>query len=83
MAPSLELKRPDVEDTPQRVQSIDQGAIGKEIDDRGIDDALAFTAQHHVDHITPEEDRRILRKIDRTLLPIVSFLLIDSHLTAY
>lgn len=36
------------------------------------DDALAFVQAHGVTEITPEEDKRILRKIDMWLMPIVS-----------
>jgi len=68
MAATMEQKQPDVDDTLQTAPSVDQGVTGKEIVDRGIDDALIFTAEHHVGNITPEEDRRILRKVDRTLL---------------
>lgn len=51
----------------------DQYVIEKNID-KGNDDALAFAAEHHVGTLTPEEDRKLLRKIDMTMLPIVSLL---------
>lgn len=67
---ALPEKRLDVEVGPP--PSIDQGDLGKEIiDDKENDDALAFAAEHHVAPLTPEEDQRILRKIDRVLLPTV------------
>ena len=43
-----------------------------QLDDKQKDDALLFTAEHHVDTLTPEEDKRLLRKIDTYLLPLVS-----------
>lgn len=35
------------------------------------DDALAFVQAHGVKTITPEEDKRILHKVDRFLMPLV------------
>ncbi|RFU35715.1 hypothetical protein B7463_g551, partial [Scytalidium lignicola] len=71
MVQSWEQKQPEKETVLQPTPSIDHGTIGKEIFDKGIDDALVFTAEHHVGPITPEEDRRILRKIDRHMLPML------------
>lgn len=57
----------DVEPRP----STDKAELGKTFNDKANDDALAFTAEHDVGEISPEEDSRILRKIDWFLLPIV------------
>ena len=78
---SSEEKRvePDV-GAPTRVSiqraSIDNTALGKQVDDKRNDDALAFAAEHHVGSLTAEEDKLMLWKIDRVLLPIVSCLIL-------
>lgn len=54
--------------------SVDQGELGKtiEVHDKATDDALAFATEHYVGTLTPEEDKRLLRKIDRVMMPMVS-----------
>ncbi|OAA59658.1 Major facilitator superfamily domain, general substrate transporter [Niveomyces insectorum RCEF 264] len=57
---------------PTKESSIDQGAVEhSKQEDRGIDDALVFATEHHVDYVSPEEDRRLLWKIDLVILPIL------------
>ncbi|CAK7228327.1 hypothetical protein SCUCBS95973_006842 [Sporothrix curviconia] len=57
---------------PTAASSIDHGVVkNPKLEDRGIDDALVFAKQHHVDPVSPEEDRAMLWKIDCTILPIL------------
>lgn len=39
---------------------------------RDVDDALLFVHQNEAGELSPEEDRRLLRKIDLRLMPMVS-----------
>lgn len=38
---------------------------------KGFDKAYQFAKEHHAGPLSPEDDRRILRKIDFNLLPLV------------
>lgn len=77
MALSTEEKRVESDvGAPTRVSiqraSIDDTVLGKQVDDKRNDDALAFAAEHHVGAITIEENKALLWKIDKVMLPIVS-----------
>lgn len=39
---------------------------------KGVDDALQFAAEHGSDEWSEEEERKVLRKIDYRLIPLVS-----------
>lgn len=55
--------------------SLDRVAVETvKVEEKGLDDALLFANEHHIDSVTPEEDRRMLWKIDFTILPIVCLL---------
>lgn len=54
------------------VVAIDEQEVEKAFHHKlDADDALAFVQAHGITVITPEEDKRILRKIDMWLMPIV------------
>lgn len=55
------------------VQIIPENTMVGKVDVSGdIDEAFNYVVAHHIAEISPEDNKRILRKIDLSLMPVVS-----------
>jgi len=60
-------KRSDPEIAPEPIEA---GDILQE-KRANVDDAFIYVHEHHIEPLTPAEDKKILRKIDNILMPMV------------
>lgn len=79
MSTQLDSEKPNVTEVPgdgvTRVPSAPDGASKSEVlVTRDADDALKFVMEHGVNHdtVSKEESRRVCRKVDFMLMPMVS-----------
>jgi ACS family allantoate permease-like MFS transporter len=66
--PALDIEMTASSDAPEKLE----GTILKHVDKNDVDEAYKiFASQGETIVITPEEEKKLLRKIDRNLMPLL------------